>query len=140
MTSHALQECHDRLANTIGELQRHLVALAARQQGSGSLSTDVHVHAQAEKHRVQEQIDSIKKCLTICQQATSEAEQTRTNTFEDVLSDQESHQVIIATLGDLVSAKKVYAGLRATQWLGQMSDESLPATPVVSLSRGIRSS
>ena len=127
MTSHALQECHEKLVNTTGELQRHLVSLPETLYGSGSSPTDAHGQAPAEKRRMQEQIDSIKQRLAICQQAASQAEQTRTNTFDDVSADQDAHQVIIATLGDLVSAKNVHAGVRATQWLGQMTDESLQA-------------
>ena len=33
--------------------------------------------------------------------------------------------MIVATLGDLIAVKRVTAGARSTQWLGQMSDASL---------------
>lgn len=36
----------------------------------------------------------------------------------------DSHQVIVSTLGDLINAKSIAAGPRSTQWLGQMSDDS----------------
>jgi len=51
---------------------------------------------------------------------------TRANKcFEDIEMADDGHQVIVATLGDLISAKRVTAGARSTQWLGQMSDASL---------------
>ena len=37
------------------------------------------------------------------------------------------NQVIITTLGDLVYAKRHHAGVRATQRLGQMTEEPLQA-------------
>ena len=49
----------------------------------------------------------------------------KTNVFEDVSIDDDSHQVIVATLGDLISAKNVKTGSRSAQWLGQMSDATL---------------
>jgi hypothetical protein len=33
--------------------------------------------------------------------------------------------LIVSTLGDLISAMRVSAGIRATQWLGQLSDVTL---------------
>ena len=42
---------------------------------------------------------------------------SRTNVFEDVSAAQDAHQVIAATFGDLISAKRVTAGVGATQWL-----------------------
>ena len=40
---------------------------------------------------------------------------SRTNVFEDVSAAQDAHQVIAATFGDLISAKRVTAGVGATQ-------------------------
>ena len=69
--------------------------------------------------------DSTKQCLTICAQASEHVDQVRTNVFEDVSAAQGAHQVIVATFGDLISAKPVIAGVGATQWLVQMSDTAL---------------
>ena len=45
--------------------------------------------------------------------------------FEDVSAAQGAHQVIVSTVGDLVSAKRVTANVGATSLLGQMSDATL---------------
>ena len=72
----------------------------------------------AERERVQEERDSTKQCLTICAQASEHVGQVRTIVFEDVSAAQGAHQVIVATFRDLISAKRVTAGVGATQWLG----------------------
>ena len=79
----------------------------------------------AERRQVQEEWDSTKRCLTIYAQASEYVDQVRTNVFENVSAAQDAHQVIVATLGDLISATRVTADVGATQWLGQMSDTAL---------------
>ena len=72
-----------------------------------------------------EELKSIKQCLFICEHATDEVTKERTNVFEDVHMLDDGHQVIVSTLGDLISAKHISTGARSKQWLGQMSDNSL---------------
>ncbi|KAK6811200.1 hypothetical protein RU639_013003 [Aspergillus parasiticus] len=50
---------------------------------------------------------------------------SRTNSFEDVTSADDSHQLVVSTIGDLISAKHISTGARSVQWLGQMSDDTL---------------
>jgi len=124
-TANTLQECQEKLANITSSLEEHLKAIDNRLQvisppGALMLGDDA-----AERERIQEEKDSITQCLAICEQASEQVSQDRTNVFEDVSAAQEAHQLIVATLGDLISAKRVTAGLRAAQWLGQMSDASL---------------
>ena len=79
----------------------------------------------AEQEKIQEEIDSIKQCLAICADASKRAEQDRINVFEDVSMADDGHQVIVSTLGDLIVARRVTAGARSMQLMGQMSDASL---------------
>jgi len=44
---------------------------------------------------------------------------------DDVSADQEVHQVVFTTLGELISAKRIIVTARSTQWLGQMSNAAL---------------
>jgi hypothetical protein len=78
-----------------------------------------------EQERIQEEIDSIKQCLAICAEASVRAGQDRTNIFEDVSMADDGQQAIVLTIGDLISAKRITAGARSMQLMGQMSDESL---------------
>ena len=68
---------------------------------------------------------STKQCLAICASASEKANEDRTNVFEDVSLAEDGHQVIVSTIGDLILARRVSAGARSTQWMGQMSDDSL---------------
>jgi hypothetical protein len=47
------------------------------------------------------------------------------NYFQDISVAVDGQQVIVATRGGIISATKVTAEVRASQWLGQMSDASL---------------
>jgi Fungal N-terminal domain of STAND proteins len=125
VTADVLKEYKEILTNTTSDLEEHLQEIDNRLQTlslQGSSMTDEDV---TERERVQEEKDSTKKCLAICTQASEHADQVKTNVFEDVSAAKDAHQVIVSTLGDLISAKRVTAGVGATQLLGQMSDASL---------------
>jgi len=47
------------------------------------------------------------------------------NIVEDMSAASDAFQVVVATFGDLLTARRVKAGERATQLGGQMSDASL---------------
>ncbi|KAJ9667257.1 hypothetical protein H2201_002458 [Coniosporium apollinis] len=124
VTAIAIKEYKEMLTNTTSDLEEHLQHIDNRLQEL-SRGTSMQDEDVAEQKRAQEEKESIKQCLAICAQASEHADQVRANVFEDVSADQNAHQVIISTLGDLISAKRVSAGVGATQWLGQMSDASL---------------
>lgn len=78
-----------------------------------------------ENEQTLREVESNKQCLAVCAHASEEVRQLRTNTFENVSVGEGAHQVIVATLGDLISAQRVTAAVGAKQWLGQMSDTTL---------------
>jgi hypothetical protein len=47
--------------------------------------------------------------------------------FEDVSTVEDAHLVIVSTRGDPISAKRISVGARTSEWLGQISDQSLQA-------------
>jgi len=75
--------------------------------------------------RIQEEKDCVEQCLGICAEAAGQADHARTNIVEDLSSGHDSHQVVVATLGDLITARRVVTGDKSTQWVGQMSDTAL---------------
>lgn len=123
-----LKDCKAGLALTSSELQFRLKEIDER---LGKLSTDLHHHSPSESPRdggqkfEKEEVESIRKCLAICADATDEASKERVNVFEDVKMADDGRQVIVATLGDLISATRITVGSRSLQVLGQMSDDSL---------------
>ena len=51
--------------------------------------------------------------------------EVRTNVFEDVSASQSSHQIILSTNGDVISARRVTAVSGSAQWLGQICDSTV---------------
>ena len=76
-------------------------------------------------HRTREEREGIQQCLAICAEASEQANKACTNVLEDVSAAQDAQQVVVATLGDLISARRVTAVDKSTQWLGQMSDDTV---------------
>ena len=125
VTAKVLKEFQDKLTATTSDLNENLQKINIRLQRHPSPGARILDEDTAERKRLQEEFDSIKQCLAICTQASEKADQVRTNVFEDVSAAKDAHQLIISTLGDLVLAKQVTAGLGADQWLGQMADATV---------------
>lgn len=124
VTGSALNECTETLAATSSKLKSQFEKLDHSIEAFGSQkATSVEDRAKWEK--IQEEKQSLKQCLSVCTQAAEQAEQVRVNIFEDVSSSDDAHQMIVSTLGDLISAKRITTGARSTQWLGQMADDTL---------------
>ena len=68
-------------------------------------------------------------------QASERVNEVRTNIFEEVSAARDAHQVIISTVGDLISARRVTAEVGATQCLGQMDNATL--TVALARSKGL---
>ncbi|EXJ75896.1 uncharacterized protein A1O5_00404 [Cladophialophora psammophila CBS 110553] len=138
ITSEKLRDCRTGIRFTMSELQlrlqdadhrlQRLLHPTQRERGVGG---DIP-HTQ----EVFEDLETIRQCLSICDEATEELARDRINVFEDVRMTDDGQQVIVATLGDLISARKVSAGARSKQWLGQMSDASLQQISRDSFSNG----
>jgi hypothetical protein len=120
-----IQEFKKMLKDTTTDIQEHLWNLDEKLEALSTQESIASDESIAGRRRIQEEIDSAKECLAVCAQASEHADKVRTNVFEDVSAAQDAHQVIVSTLGDLISAKRVTAGVGATQLLGQMSDATL---------------
>jgi hypothetical protein len=73
-----------------------------------------------------EELESIRQCLNICMQASEEeAEKARVYILKGVTSAEDSRQVLVSIVGDLIAAHRVSAGARSLQCIEQMSDETL---------------
>lgn len=122
-TSETLRDCKRGLSLTAFELRSRLQDAERRME-------TVLEHEKWEKsgedpQGLKEELDSVKRCLSICANAAEEVGRERVNVFEDVSMVDDGHQLIVSTIGDLISAKRVSIGSRSTQWLGQMSDATV---------------
>lgn len=123
-TEQVLGRCKDNLSGLLSQLHDRLQDVAQRQhtllpQRTASEDYDT------EQQRLQEEIESIKQSLKICEEASQEAQPDRTNVFEDISMADDGQQIMVSTFGDLICARKITAGSRSLQWFGQMSDETL---------------
>jgi hypothetical protein len=78
-----------------------------------------------ELERLQEEVASIKQCLLICSHAASTADQYRTHIFHDTSIINDDTQIVVATAGDIISAKRITGGSRSIQLLGLLSEDSM---------------
>ncbi|KAL8646083.1 MAG: hypothetical protein Q9226_007025 [Calogaya cf. arnoldii] len=122
-TGATIQECKEKLRNTNYELENHLRKINSR---LASLTVaNSKTDKEAEEKRIQEEKDCVEQCLGICAEAAGQADHDRTNVVEDISSGHGSYQVVVATLGDLIAARRLITGDKSTQWVGQMSDTTL---------------
>ena len=106
------------LAGCKRQLEIHIEELKDKM---GELSTQQDSGTERQQHLVQE-MNVLQNSIEICNTADREADQNRTNVFEDISGGEDGHQIIVSTVGDLISAKKIKIGDRSLQMLGQASD------------------
>ena len=121
----SLKACRETMDSSTTWLRKHLQDLDSKLAALRARPKQISTAQAAEQERIQEEIESVKQCLTICANASELAQQERVNIFEDVSMADDGHQVIVSTLGDLILARRVTAGARSMQLMGQMSDDSL---------------
>jgi TolA-binding protein len=134
ISASAVQDFKDMLKDTKTDLEDRLENLYDKLETLSIQEVGENNKNIAGRRRIQEEIDSAKECLAVCAQASEHADKVRTNVFEDVTAAQDSDQVVVSTVGDLILAKHVTAGVGATQWLGQISNATLQQ---LARSRGI---
>lgn len=108
------------LANCKAKLVDRIRSLENIQTSDGNSRAGI-LHIEKE---MREELECLEKSVAICKDASQEAERNRTNTFEDVSIGDDGFQSIVSTVGDLIHARGVKAGARATQVLGQLSEAS----------------
>lgn len=123
-TEQVLGRCKDNLSGLLSQLQNRLEDIAQRQHTLFPQRT-AYETCDTDEQSIQEEIESIKQSLKICEEASQEAQPNRTNVFEDISMADDGQQILISTFGDLICARKITAGSRSLQWFGQMSDETL---------------
>ncbi|KFY17277.1 hypothetical protein V491_05045 [Pseudogymnoascus sp. VKM F-3775] len=124
VTNNTLNHCKLGLAQTTSEIREQLHRINDQMRSSS------HLHAPsselaAEQDIIREELKSVEQSLKICSDAAEKALPDRVHVFEDVSMGDDGDQIIVATFGDLISAKRVTVGSRSRQFLGQMSDASL---------------
>ncbi|KFY95574.1 hypothetical protein V500_02710 [Pseudogymnoascus sp. VKM F-4518 (FW-2643)] len=124
VTNNTLTHCKLGLAQTTSQLREQLHRINEQMRSSSQRHTLSGEQA-IEQERIREELRSVEQSLKICSEAAEKALPDRIHVFEDVLIGDDGDQIIVATFGDLISAKRVTIGSRSRQFLRQMSDTSL---------------
>jgi hypothetical protein len=116
ISSAGLHRCSGDLVKVTNKLEDHLRQIDNRARRLSISQIQVSHNSEARREGQQEQ-DRIQSCISVCDKVAELTEKVRTNTFDRVSAGQESFQVIISNIRDLLSARSVTAGTKATQLL-----------------------
>lgn len=117
-TQQVLGRCKDNLSDLLAQLHAQLQHLAQR-------PPSIPPSPSSDQQTLQDERESIKQSLQICETASQAAQPHRTNVFEDISLADDGQQILVSTFGDLICARRITGGARAKQWFGQMSDDTL---------------
>jgi hypothetical protein len=124
-TNDALKACESTLSRTTSRLERHLRDVDSEIQSLASGSSIPLSQAGSEQEVLKAELESTKKALAYMAKKAEDANGPGINVYEHLKLADDSHTVIVSTIGQLISTKNFSAGSRSTAWMGQMSDESL---------------
>ncbi len=121
----SLQSCKFNIKSANAQLSNRLQYLSNSLSRTPPDILEASSDGLEERDKMAKEIESVRRCLDICMQATDEADKARTNVMEDIATAEDGRQVLVSTIGDLIAAHRVTAGARSLQAIGQMSDETL---------------
>lgn len=130
ITAEAFNLAQRNFISTTLQLQQHMHSL-----NSHMSTTHPHVRypvttQKTEQQSYEDEVESITGSLSFCDRAADQENEIRRNFYEDISVGDDSQQIIVS-LKDLISAKRITAGSRSTQVMGQVSD-----TPLEGFARG----
>ncbi|KAK1981002.1 hypothetical protein LZ30DRAFT_593631 [Colletotrichum cereale] len=122
MTLSTLSQCRDMLTDNVSQLRRQKEEVSREQLGSDTTSSSGPL--EAEIKRLQEEADSTKTCLTICNDASEHA--TRgVHVLENMTTGHDGQQLFVSTLGDLFRVKGATTGDGGIQFVGSVGEGTL---------------
>ncbi|KAK4551466.1 hypothetical protein LTR86_011158 [Recurvomyces mirabilis] len=121
-----LTTVHDTASPSASQLTASALDECSKSMGTAKESLTQRI--QAMKQSVTSPKESslwVRQCLELLEEASRGADQARSNIFEDLNYADDSRNILVSTVGDLICAKRVTTGARSVLVAGQMSDESL---------------
>jgi hypothetical protein len=119
-TAESLTSCEDILKAQSARLRDHL-----ERSSQSSDEPELSKEQIAERQRIKNEYETTKMSLALCEEASQRADEKGTSYYEDIQLAEDTKQVIVSTIGDLISAKGITVGPRSINFMGQMSNESL---------------
>jgi hypothetical protein len=115
LTQKSLNENRDNLLETISRLRERLDSITSNGAPDGGSETVL----------LQEEINFLKQCLEVCNQASNQVSSQKIHIIGEVTADEDSDQVVVTTLADLFNVGKVKATRRSAQLVGSMQGDVL---------------
>jgi hypothetical protein len=124
-TSEALKACASTMDRTASMLHQNLADLDSSISSEHSSSSAASSPAPHARKLLEADVATTKQTLKFMAEKAERAESPSINIYENLELSDDCHTVIVSNIGQLISARYISAGARSTQWIGQMSDESI---------------
>jgi hypothetical protein len=125
ITAEAFNSAQRNFISSTLQLQRYLHSLNNQAQTTHHRLPPPMVEQTIGQQSLEDEVESIADSLSLCDRAANQENEIRRNFYEDISVGDDSQQAILS-LKDLISAKRVTAGSRSTQVMGQVPPTSLP--------------
>ncbi|CAG7555186.1 unnamed protein product [Fusarium equiseti] len=126
LTISTLKTCSFNLSNTIDRLESHREDTEENLRLRSSLQTqNSEIDPDANREMLQNELESTRQCLSVCDRASEWASSGRVHVVEDIRVGNDGKQICVSTLGDLFNIKGARAGNRGFQFFGSVSERSL---------------
>lgn len=125
MTAEACNSAQKNFISSTLQLQRYLCSINTQAQTTLHRLPLPLIKQTIEQQSLESEVESITDSLSLCDKAADQENEIRRNFYEDITVGDDSQQYIVS-LKDLISAKRVKAGDRSTQVMGQVPVTSLP--------------
>ncbi|KAL5605913.1 hypothetical protein FOVSG1_006060 [Fusarium oxysporum f. sp. vasinfectum] len=126
LTISTLKTCSYNLSDTIDRLESHRDNTEENLR-LRSLVQDLNqkIDPGANRETLQNELESTKQCLSVCDRASQWASSGRVHVVEDISVGNDGKQICVSTLGDLFNIKGARAGHGSIQFFGSVSEGSL---------------
>lgn len=126
LTISTLKTCSFNLSNTIDRLESHREDTEENLRLRSSLqSQNSEINPEVNREMLQNELESTRQCLSVCDRASEWASSGRVHVVEDIHVGNDGKQICVSTLGDLFNIKGAKAGDGGFQFFGSVSEKSL---------------
>jgi hypothetical protein len=126
LTISTLKTCSYNLSSTIDRLESHRGHTEENLRlRSSSEFQDPGIDHDTNREMLQNELESTRQCLSVCDRASEWASSGRVHVVEDISVGDDGKQICVSTLGDLFNIKGARAGNGAFQFFGSVSERSL---------------
>lgn len=126
LTISTLKTCSYNLSDTIDRLESHRDNTEENLRLGSSVPDSNHkLDPGANRETLQNELESTKQCLSVCDRASEWASSGRVHVVEDISIGNDGKQICVSTLGDLFNIKGARAGHGSIQFFGSVSESSL---------------